>query len=149
MNPFFIQSTPALSETSFSNSLVIIIRKDHDGAVGFIINKPLGATLNQLEEFRSGIAFPLYQGGPSDAENMFFLHRRPDLIEGGEEIDGNIYLGGDFQKTVELINTGALTEIDLKLFVGYCGWDEGELEQELEEGSWEITEEQTVFASKE
>jgi putative transcriptional regulator len=40
------------------------------------------------------------------------------------------------EQVIQAINTGDSNPQDIQLFIGYCGWDEGELEAEVEEGSW-------------
>lgn len=112
--------------------------------MGFVINKIFPRKFNELEEFRNCAPFPLYDGGPVDREHLFFLHQRPDLIEGGTAVSENVYLGGDFKAAVQFINTGILAETEIRLFIGYCGWDTGELEAEIREGSWKIVAE-SVF----
>lgn len=134
----FIESTAGLSGTLFSGALIFISDYNMDGAVGFVVNRPFGRSLNALEEFRHSQAFPLYDGGPVDKVHLFFLHKRPDLITGGAPVGERIYSGGNFQQVVTGINSKTLTEKDVKLFVGYCGWDAGELEAELAEGSWVV-----------
>jgi putative transcriptional regulator len=75
-------------------------------------------------------------GGPVDREHLFVLHKRPDLIDGGIHIPNGLYLGGNMDQVIEAINTSDFTEHEIQLFIGYCGWDLGELKAELEEGSW-------------
>jgi putative transcriptional regulator len=75
-------------------------------------------------------------GGPVDRDHLFVLHKRPDLIEGGKEIPNGFYFGGNMEQVIEAINTKAAGEQEIQVFIGYCGWDEGELKAELEEGSW-------------
>ena len=60
----------------------------------------------------------------------------PDLIEGGKRITAGIYLGGDIHQAIAAINQQQIDEKDIKLFIGYCGWDAGQLTEELAEGSW-------------
>lgn len=134
----FIQSTDALKDTVFENTLIYIAEYNVKGATGFVINKTFGRTLNELEEFKHSIPFPLYDGGPVDKEHLFILHMRPDLIEEGTRIEKGIYYGGNFQQAVAAINNKTLTTEYLKIFIGYCGWDTGELEAEIEEGSWRV-----------
>lgn len=138
----FIKSTEALSGSVFENATIFITEYNKDGAVGFIINRPFGRTLNELEEFKQDTAFPLYNGGPVEAEHIYFLHRRPDLVTDATKVANGIYLGGNFRQAVDAINNGEISAAQIKIFVGYCGWDGGELEAEIEEGSWVVVEEE-------
>lgn len=134
----FLKSTDALNDTVFSQVTIFITEYNAKGALGFVLNKPFGRSLNELEEFKDSPYFPLYEGGPVDQAHLFFVHRRPDLIEEGTLVGNGLYYGGNFQQAVAAINDNNLTANDIKIFVGYCGWDAGELEAEIEEGSWEI-----------
>jgi len=136
----FLKSTDALNDTVFFEATILITESNANGALGFVLNKPFGRSLNELEEFKKSFDVPLYEGGPVDQEHLFFIHQRPDLIEEGARVGNGIYYGGNFQQAVDGINDKSLTKDDIKIFVGYCGWDAGELEAEIEEGSWVIIE---------
>jgi putative transcriptional regulator len=131
-----ITSTSLLNDTIFENATILITEHNEKGAMGFVINKLYDRKLNELEEFKHSMSFPLNDGGPVDREHLFFIHQRPDLIKEGTLVHNNIYLGGDFKAAVRLINNHTLTTKDIKIFIGYCGWDANELEEEIEEGSW-------------
>jgi len=88
---------------------------------------------------------PLYEGGPVDTEHLFFIHCRPDIIQGGTLVNNKIYVGGDFEQAVKQLNNKQLTLKDIKLFIGYCGWDVNELEAEIAEGSWKVLEHGDAF----
>ncbi len=143
----FLKSQPLLNGTNFEKALIFITEYNGNGAIGFVVNQLFHRRLNELAEFKHSIPFQLYDGGPVDGEHLFFIHRRPDLIEGGTLIIGDVYLGGDFSKAVTLLNRKTITPKDVKIFVGYSGWDNLELEAEIEEGSWAIVEKewQSVF----
>lgn len=141
----FIKSTDALNGTVFEQVIIFITEYNANGATGFVINKPFDRQLNELAEFSSSPGFPLYEGGPVDQEHLFFVHRQPELAEGGTAVNG-IYNGGNFKQAVAAINNGRITTADIKIFIGYCGWDGGELEAEIKEGSWIIaTASENVF----
>lgn len=129
-------STDLMEDRNFKNTELLITEYNDRGAVAFIINQIFERRLNELVEFSSSPAFPLHHGGPVDNEHLFFIHSRPDLIAGGEKITDEIYLGGDFKKAIEHINNKTLSTAAIKIFVGYSGWDAGELEAEIAEGSW-------------
>ncbi|MBV8253559.1 MAG: YqgE/AlgH family protein [Chitinophaga sp.] len=134
----FLRSTQ-LDDSIFDNALLFITEYNEKGALGFIVNKRFPRNINELAEFSNSIPFPIYEGGPVDQEHLYFIHQRPDLISEGDHVTGNIYLGGDFETAMILINTGVITEKDIRIFIGYCGWDDQQLEAEIQDGGWTIT----------
>ena len=141
----FLHSTQALDDTYFAGAIIYLTECNADGAVGFVINRPLGRSLHELEEFKHSPHFPLYEGGPVDAEHLYVLHRQPHRIAESKDAGKGVYFGGDFRQVVTGINNRSLAESDVKLFIGYCGWEAGELEAEIEEGSWKVEEKGMVF----
>ena len=135
----YIKSTAALIGSFFENTTILLVQHNEAGSIGFITNKPLGKSLHELIEFNHTKPFPLMDGGPVDREHIFVLHKRPDLIDGGKQIPNGLYLGGNMEQVIEAINTGGANKEEIQLFIGYCGWDAGELEAEVEEGSWTIS----------
>jgi putative transcriptional regulator len=131
-------SSPSLDDPNFHHAVIFITQYDLNGAAGFIINHPFNRTLNELAEFSHSLPFPLYAGGPVEKEQLFFLHRRPGIIEGSLPINNSIFLNGNFKDAVTQINNKKITNADIKIFIGYCGWDAGELEAEIAEESWTI-----------
>lgn len=142
-----LTSSSLMDDDNFQHSILFIAEYNKNGAIGFVVNKIFERTLNELVEFSGSPVFPLYDGGPVDKEHLYFIHRRNDIIAGGEHIVDDIYLGGDFNKAIASINNKTITTKDIKIFIGYCGWDADELEAEIEEGSWEVEDynEGTIF----
>lgn len=141
----FLHSTAALDDTFFEKAVIFLTEHNEKGAMGFVVNKLFPRTFNELEAYRHSEPFPLYEGGPVDQEHLFFLHSRPDLIRDSVQVTDTIYLGGDFQEAVRLINNKILTGQEIKLFIGYCGWDYQEMEAEIAEGSWQTGLQASVF----
>lgn len=131
-------SSSLMDDEYFTRSIVFIAEHNDKGALGFVVNKVFDRSLNELVAFSKSPAFPLYTGGPVDNEHLYFIHRRSDLIAAGTPVAANIYLGGDFKQVIEHINDKMLSAADVKIFIGYCGWDADELEKEIAEGSWII-----------
>lgn len=144
-----IISTTLLKETEFEKVAIVITENNEKGAIGYVFNQHFPRNFNELEEFKHSVPVALYNGGPVQTDMLYFMHRRPDLIANGEQVAGNVYMGGDFKKAVELINNGQLSADDVRLFIGYCGWDANELEAEINEGSWQLTTEKVdlVFSA--
>jgi len=133
---FYIKSTAALIGSFFEHTTILIVEHNKDGGLGFVTNKSFGKSLHELIEFNHSKPFPLMDGGPVDRDHLFVLHKRPDIIDGGKEIPNGLYFGGNMEQVVDAINTKAGGKEEIQIFIGYCGWDAGELEAELEEGSW-------------
>ena len=133
-----IKSTDALIGSIFEDTTILIAKHNNEGTIGFVTNKPLHKSLHELIEFNHSKPYPLMDGGPVDKDHLFVLHKRPDLITGGEQMHSGFYLGGNMKNVIEAINNNSVHEQEIQLFIGYCGWDEGELTAEIEEGSWVI-----------
>ena len=134
----YIKSTAALIGSFFENTTILIVKHNEEGSLGFVINKHFGKSLHELIEFNHVKPFPLLDGGPVDRDHLFVLHKCPDLIDDGEPVANGLYLGGDMKQVIQAINTRSANNQDIQLFIGYCGWDLGELEAEIEEGSWTL-----------
>jgi len=132
----YIKSTSALIGSFFEHTTILIVQHNEKGSIGFVTNKSFEKSVHELIEFNHVKPFPLMDGGPVDRDHLFVLHKRPDLIDGGEQVPNGLYLGGNIEQVIQAINTGGANPQEIQLFIGYCGWDEGELEAELEEGSW-------------
>jgi putative transcriptional regulator len=142
-------SSPDLEDPNFDKVVIAICEYNTKGAMGFVINQPYDRNFNELLEFSNSKPFPLYEGGPVENDSLYFIHRRPDIIEHSALIADGIYLGGDFKQAVSHINTAVHPDEDIKLFIGYCGWDPNQLEAEIDEGSWLVTDAAISFVLKE
>ena len=135
----YIKSTAALNGSFFEHTTILIVQHNEKGSLGYVTNKSFGKSLHELIEFNHAKPFPLMDGGPVDREHLFVIHKRPDLIEEGKQIPNGVYFGGNMEQVIEAINTRAANKEEIQVFIGYCGWDAGELEAELEEGSWTLS----------
>lgn len=126
---------PMLGDPSFSRSVVLICEHGPEGTVGFSLNRPTEHTLGDLLPELYTPLLPVFQGGPVQLDTLHMLHRTP-LAFGGTEVADGIYWGGSYEALQEAVLHNSYQPIDLRLFVGYSGWGAGQLEKELEEGSW-------------
>jgi len=127
---------PSLTgDVSFNRSVILLAEHNAEGTVGFILNKPLEYELSDLvQEIK--ISFNLYNGGPVDQDNLYFIHNVPHLIANSIEISEGIHWGGDFDSVVMLLNKKIITKNDVRFFLGYSGWAPLQLEDELSSKSW-------------
>lgn len=127
---------PFLRDPNFMRTVVFICEHQDTGSFGFVLNKKYEQHLGDLIADLEGNTFPVYYGGPVQLDTVHFLHQRPELISGGLEVTDGIYWGGDFSDVVELLKTNRLGEIDIRFFIGYSGWSEGQLDEEMKIKSW-------------
>ncbi|EIA10626.1 putative transcriptional regulator [Flavobacterium frigoris PS1] len=126
-----------IGDLSFNRSVILLADHDKDGSVGFIINKPLKYTIHDLLP-EINARFKIYNGGPVEQDNLYFIHNIPELIPNSIEISNGIYWGGDFESTKGLINNGKINKENIRFFLGYTGWNEQQLESEMNDNSWII-----------
>jgi len=134
-----IAEPSTLGDVSFNRSVVLLAEHNSEGSIGFILNKPLNYTINDLlPEIEA--SFKIYNGGPVEQDNLYFIHNIPEIIPNSIEISNGIYWGGDFETTKHLINTGEINKNNIRFFLGYSGWGVQQLEMELQENAWIISE---------
>ncbi|NKI26878.1 YqgE/AlgH family protein [Arenibacter sp. 6A1] len=126
-------------DVSFNRSIVLLAEHGEEGSIGFILNKPLDYTINDLVK-EIDIPFKVYNGGPVEQDNLYFIHKVPHLIENSIEISDGIFWGGDFGSIVDLINQNIIGEDDIRFFLGYSGWSSLQLNEELSSKSWIVVE---------
>ncbi len=127
-----------IGDMSFNRAVVLLADHNEVGSVGFILNKKLDFNLKDLVE-NTQADFPIYNGGPVEQDNLYFIHKLPDLIPNSIEISEEIFWGGDFHTVLELINSNQIEPEDIKFFLGYSGWGEQQLNDELASHAWVIT----------
>lgn len=128
-----------LSDSSFNRSVVLLTEHNESGSVGFIFNKPSPYVISDLiPDIESNLN--VYFGGPVSEDNLYFVHKVPELIPDSIEIADGIFWGGDFDAIQSLLKDDVLSKHDIRFFLGYSGWNQDQLEEELETTSWLIVE---------
>jgi putative transcriptional regulator len=129
-------SDPFLKDPNFMRTVVFLCEHQLEGSFGFVLNRKYENTLDELIPELEGHKISLYYGGPVQMDTVHFLHQYPDEIPGGREVMPGVYWGGEFNNVLEMITAGILDENKIRFFIGYSGWSEGQLSNEMEEKSW-------------
>ena len=134
-----LQADPSIiNDHNFNRAIVIITEKNQDEIVGFIINKPLEFNLDDL--FKDlGKDLEVFNGGPVNKENLYYIHNVPELISNSLEISKNLFWGGDFTDVKNCIKEKKLRMNNIRFFSGYSGWTLDQLNNEIKEKAWVIT----------
>lgn len=130
---------PFMLDPNFKRSAVLLC--DHskeDGSVGFILNKPLQTKIDELIDEFPAFDAEVYFGGPVQVDTVHYLHTAGRLLEDSIEVSKGVYWGGDFEKLKFLVAQELIRPNQIRFFVGYSGWSEGQLDDEMNYGSWVV-----------
>ena len=114
--------------------------------MGFILNRPLDLHMSQLigKELTKEFNAPIFWGGPVQPERGWILHREATLEKESVQVSPGLFLTSSDQALQHF--TATTIEQNLyRMFLGYAGWDEGQLEKEMSESSWVTAPIQTGF----
>lgn len=130
-------SEPFMLDPNFRRSVVILCDYTKDeGTVGFILNKPIDMTVNELIADFPDFDTRVHYGGPVATDTIHYVHRAGDILDESIKIGDGIYWGGSFEKLKFLITSELIKPKDIRFYIGYSGWSAGQLEDEMEIGSW-------------
>jgi putative transcriptional regulator len=133
-------SEPFLGDPNFERSVILMCEHETtQGSFGLILNQVSSLNLDDVLEQNIYPDIQLYVGGPVQHNTLHFIHRRPDLIDGGIELLKGVMWGGNFEQVKSLLNNGVLASQDIKCFIGYSGWEIDQLDAEVKKDSWIIS----------
>jgi putative transcriptional regulator len=136
-------ATPVLSGPPFSHTVILVAQHDANGALGIVINQPLGerpiAGLLQAAGANADNvtgSVQLFFGGPVDPRLGFVVHSAE--YHGGNtlDIDGRVALSSGVQILRDIAH-GKGPRRSLVAF-GYAGWAPMQLDNELRQGAWDV-----------
>ena len=137
----FLVAMPTLADAPFSRGVVLLCQHDDDGAVGLLVN--------QLSEFRLGdildqmkldcadadlLDAPVLISGPVQQERGFVLHREHGHWESSYRVNEQWSI--TTSRDILVAMAAGEGPRHALLALGYSGWTDGQLEQELKDNSW-------------
>jgi putative transcriptional regulator len=127
-------ATPQLIAPIFARSVILMIEHSGTGAAGLILNRPTEATVasiaDQIFEEPSDWEKAICLGGPVPGP-MIVLHALEELSD--QEVIPGVFSTVDAAKVTELVRTKPEPALTV---ANYSGWAPGQLEGEIETGSW-------------
>lgn len=130
---------PFLPGNYFSRSVVFLVAHSDKGSVGFILNKEIDFEIQDVFPDFPEFEAKVFLGGPVATDSIYYIHKLGNKLPGSINVLGNLYWGGDFEVLKGKIIAGVIQPDDIHFFLGYSGWDAGQLENELKEDSWLVT----------
>jgi putative transcriptional regulator len=140
-------ATPRLADPNFARRVVLILDHGDHGALGVVVDRPGGVAVGQLmpqwEPFTTAPA-ELFVGGPVARNALIGLVRLASIELAAAQAGWRLVVDAERPVgTVDLsVDPGPLSSsiVGARLFSGYTGWDTGQLEVEIDEGSWYVVE---------
>lgn len=132
-------ASPALIDPNFARSVVLMAEHTGDGAMGLVLSRPSDAEVAVAVGELGGIVAPgdlVYDGGPVQTSAVMVLAEFNDPSSSAAVVLGDVGFlpsHGD----PEVLADGLRRT---RVFAGHSGWGPGQLDAELEEGSWIVVE---------
>jgi putative transcriptional regulator len=131
-------SDPFSDDNYFGRSVVYLCEHNKKGTFGFVLNNFLDLKLDEVAKNFPKIDTTVSIGGPVQTESIYFLHTLGDRLPGSVEISDGIFMGGEYDLIVGLLEDKKISKRDVRFFLGYSGWEAGQLEEEIERNSWRV-----------
>ncbi|KPK83279.1 MAG: hypothetical protein AMS27_13210 [Bacteroides sp. SM23_62_1] len=141
-------SEPFLNDTYFRRSVVLLTEHSEEGSVGFVLNKPVELTVGDVLKDFPDIDASVSIGGPVNTNTVHYIHTIGDEVPNSVKVMKNLYWGGDFDTIKNLIVQGRINKDNIRFFLGYAGWSPKQLDNELSEHAWVVTELDAVTIMK-
>lgn len=137
---------PTIDDFCFGRSVILVVEHGGEGSMGLILNRITHLTAGRLLDgmvehmLPANADIPIYLGGPVKTDELLFVHDLPPTVmTGGEAIgDSGLHIGGDFETLGRLLATRDNLASHVRLFVGYSGWERGQLADELARHDWVV-----------
>lgn len=128
-------SEPHLPDANFDRTVILLCRHDESGSFGFVLNRKSNVVLGELLSEAKGIDLPVFIGGPVEQNTLHFIHQEENLSD-SESVSDGFFWGGNFELLLNWLKEGLIDKSKVRFFLGYSGWSEGQLAEEIKQNSW-------------
>jgi putative transcriptional regulator len=141
-NGSLLVASPELADPNFSHSVVLVLRRDDNGAIGVVINRVTSLVPSkifpELAPTLGSYAGKLYRGGPLAPSRLLFLVRGlAAATVNGPEIVDKVFLAADPDSLPEIMRLSQGPD-EFRMFAGHTEWTAGQLESEVKHGAWRV-----------
>ena len=137
----FLIAMPAMTDPFFAKSLTYVCEHNEQGALGIVVNRPISLTLKELfaqvevplqPEGLQDV--PVHFGGPVQTDRGFVLHEPMGSWQSTLNVNGKVGLTTS-KDILQAVGEGQGPH-NLLVTLGYAGWGQGQLEEELAQNAW-------------
>jgi putative transcriptional regulator len=127
---------PFMMDPNFRRTALLLCEHSTHGSLGFVLNRPTNSRIDELIDDFPEFNCPVFWGGPVQTDTLHYLHLAGDLLTDSIQVADGVYWGGEFEELRFLVRSGLILPDQIRFFLGYSGWDEGQLLDETASGSW-------------
>ncbi len=134
----FLVASRQVTDPTFAETVVLLIRQDSRGAMGLIVNRRSEARLSVLlpgMPKTPGSADPVYVGGPVGRTGVIGLARSGAAPAGAPRVFADVHLISERALLEKTLSAGARSDV-FRLYLGYAGWTNERLRNEIEQSLW-------------
>ncbi|GAA5436448.1 YqgE/AlgH family protein [Deinococcus aquaticus] len=135
----FLVASPHLRGEVFGGAVILLLEHDRQGAMGLIVNAPMGQSVSDLLPDTPGQPDPAWMGGPVDPTLGWCLYPQPVGLDGEMRLTADLNVSSSLDVLRAVMASGQR----FMLVLGYAGWGAGQLTEEAREGSWVWVEQDT------
>lgn len=121
----------------FAKTVILLLHYDELGAMGIVVNRPTEVEPEELlgdVDATSAYSGKIYWGGPVQMNSLRALQRTDTPPEGAQGVIDSVY-----QVPIDDgLKDGWTDPANLRFFIGYAGWGAGQLDREMDRGSWYV-----------
>lgn len=131
-------SEPFMNDFYFRRSVILLIDHNEEGSLGVIFNKRLTIPFNEIVQGFPEFNADVYLGGPVETDRIFFIHTVGEMIPDSHLISNGLYWSGNINVLKSMIKMDLIKPHEVRFYVGYAGWDGGQLRNELKANTWVV-----------
>lgn len=139
--PALLLSMPQLADPNFRRTVVLLCEHSPDGAWGLVLNRPTGKRAAAVVDFDPPVVrdsgLEVWVGGPVEPPRGCLLLPEEPLGDDAFEVAPNVFISSSGELLRKLVDGPAVAQA--RLLMGYAGWGPGQLDRELTESSWLIS----------
>jgi putative transcriptional regulator len=127
-------------DSNFAESVIVLLNYSSESALGLMINRrssvPISRALHELKSARDR-SDPVYVGGPVEQDGVMALLRSSVKPDKADRVFDDVFLVSARPGLEGALAAGKDPK-ELRIYVGYCGWGPGQLDNEVKLGGWYI-----------
>ena len=121
----------------FAETVILLTHYDENGAIGIVVNRPTDVAPEEVVadvDAFAGYSGTLYWGGPVRMNSLWALMRTDTPPKGAEAIVDSVHR----VRIDDALGDTPADQASLRFFMGYAGWSAGQLDHEIDRGSWHV-----------